>query len=523
MMLPNPCAETGDMKSPAHHPPATEHLLIATSDIRRREFLRKFLSEHSPRFKLEFTDDSRTLRRAIDDESISAVVTDGRMAASLGKDSPAGGAAQPRDKPIVIFPTLSQADFSPTGNPRHLRRYIRQEMKLFMDRLNHAVSQWRRGHSDRRRGWRNVALAARAKDSDPMCGFVDAAALGELDRQESIARERRQILGCVVFKLGGADHNGQPCDRTLYLAARTLRQTMRQCDLGVCLDESTLGVLRPSSPLGECWIWAESAQKRFDGAGADQPGRIAVVGVGVREIAAASASQAAINSAIADAARSVRKGGCVQTPVMSLLEDQNLWKKIRAMSVADRRAGLLEMLQSNLGHSQLEHVGEHCEVVSRIGAKIAMICGLDDRNVEMARLAGLFHDIGKVVVPNDILGKPGPLTGSERTLMMKHVHWGADISRLLGLDAPICEAVRDHHARFEHAGYGVGLFARIVSAADAIGTMLMNRDYRSARPVGAALQELRRQRGKQFDPIVVDAVQSDNFMVRINEGIASWN
>jgi HD-GYP domain-containing protein (c-di-GMP phosphodiesterase class II) len=53
--------------------------------------------------------------------------------------------------------------------------------------------------------------------------------------------------------------------------------------------------------------------------------------------------------------------------------------------------------------------------------------------------------------------------------------------------------------------------------------MLMNRDYRSARPVGAALQELRRQRGKQFDPIVVDAVQSDNFMVRINEGIASWN
>jgi putative nucleotidyltransferase with HDIG domain len=248
------------------------------------------------------------------------------------------------------------------------------------------------------------------------------------------------------------------------------------------------------------------------------------VGVGVQQIAAAGASATAIQCAVAGAERSFRKGGCVQTPMMSLLESENLGKNLRGLGVVDRRGALLKFLELNLGQSQMEHVGEHCELVSRIAGRIAIACGLDDRNVETARLAGLFHDIGKVVVPNDILAKPGPLTGAERALMMKHVHWGADICRLLGLEAPICEAVRDHHARYEHAGYGVGLFARIVSAADAIGTMSMNRDYCSAQPVSAAIAELRRQRGKQFDPIVVDAVQSESFgRLRIGENFESSN
>jgi response regulator RpfG family c-di-GMP phosphodiesterase len=74
------------------------------------------------------------------------------------------------------------------------------------------------------------------------------------------------------------------------------------------------------------------------------------------------------------------------------------------------------------------------------------------------------------------------------------------------LGNPICQAVRDHHARFDESGRDVPLLARIVSVADALATMASRRDYCRARPMDAALAELHRERGGQFDPRVVDAV-----------------
>ena len=195
-----------------------------------------------------------------------------------------------KKKPIVLFPTLSRdGDFSPTANPRHLRRFIREEMKLFMNRLNHAVSQWRRSAQ------RSARPMGKGKSPARKTALIRCADLWARRRWNNSARPAPKRMSggrswdawCSSWE--ARQKNGQACDRTLYLAARTLRQHMKRADLGVCLDESTLAVVKPSSPLGECWIWAENAQRRFDGTGAVRSGQVAVVGVGVHEIAAAGA------------------------------------------------------------------------------------------------------------------------------------------------------------------------------------------------------------------------------------------
>jgi putative nucleotidyltransferase with HDIG domain len=194
------------------------------------------------------------------------------------------------------------------------------------------------------------------------------------------------------------------------------------------------------------------------------------------------------------------------TRMSGLLANTKLWRQLRSKSVRERRAELLVFVWEGLGSAQIEHVGRHCEWVSKLAGEIAIVCGLDGRGIEIARLAGLFHDIGKILVPNDLLAKPGPLSPIEKMLMGKHISWGVDLCQLLGLGNPICQAVRDHHARFDESGGNVSPQARIVSVADAMATMATRRDYCRARPLEYALAELRRERGGQFDPLVVDTV-----------------
>jgi HD-GYP domain-containing protein (c-di-GMP phosphodiesterase class II) len=129
------------------------------------------------------------------------------------------------------------------------------------------------------------------------------------------------------------------------------------------------------------------------------------------------------------------------------------------------------------------------------------------------RLAGTLHDIGKLAVPGCLLRKPGPLTPAERETVQRHPRHGYAL--VCGSEVPAVArvAVLHHHERLDGGGYPHGLAgrripwpARIVSVADALDAMTSTRSYRPARPVAAALAELRRCAGSQFDPAVVSAL-----------------
>lgn len=153
----------------------------------------------------------------------------------------------------------------------------------------------------------------------------------------------------------------------------------------------------------------------------------------------------------------------------------------------------------------------HSQTVAKYAAMMAREMGLDDRDVERVRMAGLLHDIGKIGVPDAILNKPDKLTDHEYAEMQRHPEIGA---RILGSD--VLDDVRGwvlaHHERPDGLGYPFGLSgdqvplqARILAVADAYEAMTADRVYRRALPKDQARAELERCRGTQFDPEVVDA------------------
>ncbi|MEW2544788.1 HD-GYP domain-containing protein [Streptomyces sp. NPDC047002] len=155
----------------------------------------------------------------------------------------------------------------------------------------------------------------------------------------------------------------------------------------------------------------------------------------------------------------------------------------------------------------------HSERVGRASAMIAAELGMDRDRLEVLRFAGILHDVGKLGVPTRILRKDGPLTPEERRVIELHPEYGHEIVRGIGFLGQARAAILHHHERMDGSGYPHGLaggqipeFARVVAVADAFDAMTSTRSYRRARPVPAAVAELRRCAGTQFDPEMVAAL-----------------
>lgn len=155
---------------------------------------------------------------------------------------------------------------------------------------------------------------------------------------------------------------------------------------------------------------------------------------------------------------------------------------------------------------------EHCQNVGRYAAAIARELNLPSDIVDRVRSGGIVHDLGKVGVPDSILGKPGPLTDDEWTEMRKHPELGAHI--LEGPDlADLRVWVLSHHERPDGRGYPFGLGpdqvpleAKIIAVADAFEAMTADRVYRPGLSVDEACRRLRAGAGTQFDRRAVDAM-----------------
>jgi HD-GYP domain-containing protein (c-di-GMP phosphodiesterase class II) len=129
------------------------------------------------------------------------------------------------------------------------------------------------------------------------------------------------------------------------------------------------------------------------------------------------------------------------------------------------------------------------------------------------RLAALLHDIGKIGIPETILRKPGSLTGEEMLVMQRHPDIGARILEPVPYFANLVPLVRSSHERWDGRGYPDGLAgeeiplgSRVIAVCDAFHAMTEDRIYREALALPAAVTEIERCAGTQFDPICVDAL-----------------
>src|SRR3954447_17837001 len=157
------------------------------------------------------------------------------------------------------------------------------------------------------------------------------------------------------------------------------------------------------------------------------------------------------------------------------------------------------------------YTGSHSERVATFAAQIAEQLNLSVDEVELTRLAGSLHDLGKLAIPEEILRKPEGLTDPERLVLERHPQIGYRMLESLGVD-PIADWVLHHHERWDGHGYPDGLAAeeiplgaRIIFVSDAFDAMTSDRLYRAALTFDEAVAEVERCAGTQFDPEVVSA------------------
>jgi putative nucleotidyltransferase with HDIG domain len=161
-----------------------------------------------------------------------------------------------------------------------------------------------------------------------------------------------------------------------------------------------------------------------------------------------------------------------------------------------------------------QYTGEHCKDVVALATDVGRQLGLDAERMRNLEFGALLHDVGKIAVPKEIINKPGRLTDEEFAIVKTHTTEGQRmLDRVGGFMREVGVIVRHHHERWDGGGYPDGLAgaaipleARIVACCDTLNAITTDRAYRKASPIGAALAELRRCAGAQFDPEVVEAV-----------------
>lgn len=160
-------------------------------------------------------------------------------------------------------------------------------------------------------------------------------------------------------------------------------------------------------------------------------------------------------------------------------------------------------------------VATHCRRVSEYSALLAIQYGLPAEMVATIRLGALLHDLGKLIIPERILCKPGRLTDREWARLRHHPEAGVAMVDRLGFDASIAEIVLYHHERMDGSGYPDGMVGdaipwpvRIVSVMDAYDALTSPRAYREALSIDAARTLLAREAGVRYCPWVVSGLLS---------------
>ena len=196
------------------------------------------------------------------------------------------------------------------------------------------------------------------------------------------------------------------------------------------------------------------------------------------------------------------------------IQSQNVSLEQANRLLKERSTAAMESLSATVDARDAYTAG-HSRRVQQLALAIGRKLGLSQAELELLGHAALFHDIGKLAVPDSVLLKPSKLTEEEWVLMQRHAEEGAHIIHRLGFLDDAVPAIRHHHERFDGQGYPdsargeeIPLGARIIHVADAFDSMLTTRVYRPARPAHEAMAELRRNAGTQFCPRCVAALEA---------------
>ncbi|MGH2747496.1 MAG: GAF domain-containing protein [Actinomycetota bacterium] len=221
--------------------------------------------------------------------------------------------------------------------------------------------------------------------------------------------------------------------------------------------------------------------------------------------------------------------GCIAAAAPALGDYEFSERKMRLLSgIADQaklaiaNAGNFENLEStflstvealaNALEAKDEYTSSHARWITDTSLEVGRELGLDPATLKRLELGALFHDIGKIGIPSDILLKPGPLTDAEWAVIKTHPELGERILAPIDRLSDVRKIVRHCHEHYDGSGYPDGkskddipIEARVILVVDAFHAMTTDRPYRRGLPIEEAIRRLREASGGQFDPQVVRA------------------
>lgn len=186
--------------------------------------------------------------------------------------------------------------------------------------------------------------------------------------------------------------------------------------------------------------------------------------------------------------------------------------KARTKELSDTRLEVIRRL-GRAAEYRDDMTGFHIIRMSRYSQLLALAAGMSEKEAEMLLNASPMHDIGKIGIPDRVLMKPGKLDPDEWKIMQTHVNIGVEIlngsnSELMNMAA---EVAQNHHEKWDGSGYPVGLkgkdiplTGRIVAVADVFDALTTERPYKKAWPIEEAVNYLKEQSGKHFEPVLVE-------------------
>lgn len=186
--------------------------------------------------------------------------------------------------------------------------------------------------------------------------------------------------------------------------------------------------------------------------------------------------------------------------------------KVRTQELNDTRLEVIRRL-GRAAEYRDDMTGFHIVRMSRYSQQLALAAGMSEKDAEVLLNASPMHDIGKIGIPDRVLLKPGKLDAEEWKIMKTHVDIGVEI--LSGSDSDLmsmaAEVAQNHHEKFDGSGYPqelageeIPLTGRVVAVADVFDALTTERPYKDAWPVDKAVEFLKEQKGKHFDPRLVD-------------------
>lgn len=193
--------------------------------------------------------------------------------------------------------------------------------------------------------------------------------------------------------------------------------------------------------------------------------------------------------------------------VMVLSDHRMYQDKIKSRKTMRNQTIQMALDQNNLSY---KHEQTHSHNVSLCCEAIARAMDFNENAVQDIKMAGLLHDIGKIMISSHILNKTGKLSKDEFNLVKRHPEVGYQLLRTVDEYAHLSEFVLYHHECWDGSGYPIGLkgekiplFSRIISVADAFEAMTGERPYQKTKTQSEAIEELNRGMGTQFDPEIV--------------------